>query len=335
MAPEIGTGNYGKQIDVYACGILLYEMLTGKVPFEGESAQEILMKHMTSSPDLSKLPFEFVPIVSKALAKDPKQRYGSMAEMAQAVEGLNAPQTAKPAGPAPIIPAVRPVLDSPLPAVLPVQPVSFRGQVGELSGSMAMAALIALLATVLCAAVFGDGNPILLGSLFFTTVAISWSVLVPAKFWTRPGSEGWGRRLMMMGFGALIGVGTMWLYGWSPNLMDPSAGPISSTRDFTHRLLTDSRGIAISAGYIAYYGLALGAVRWWRVADRKRRQWFSLFPLIAAGFWAGVLCFVWPRAEHSYYGAAAPVMAAAIVQWVSPWDAPPPPMPKRLRLKYA
>jgi hypothetical protein len=336
MAPEIGTGNYGKQIDVYACGILLYEMLSGKVPFEGESAQEILMKHMTSSPDLSKLPFEFVPIVSKALAKDPKQRYASMAEMAQAVEGLNAPPAAKPASPAPIIPAVRPVFDSPLPSVLPVQPVSLRGQVGELSGSMAMAALIALLATLLCAAVFGDGNPILLGSLFFTTVAISWSVLVPAKFWTRPNSEGWGRRLIMMGLGALIGVGTMWLNGWTPTIKDPSNLTVSSAREFTRRMFTDSHGIALSAGYVAYYGLALGALRWWRIADRKRRQWFSLFPLIASGFWAAVLCFVWPWFEQpSYFGAAALVMSAAIVQWVSPWDAPPPPMPKRLRLKYA
>jgi hypothetical protein len=48
------------------------------------------------------------------------------------------------------------------------------------------------------------------------------------------------------------------------------------------------------------------------------------------------LCFVWPWFEQpSYFGAAALVMSAAIVQWVSPWDAPPPPMPKRLRLKYA
>src|SRR5207249_8759399 len=77
MAPEISTGNYGRQIDVYACGILLYEMLTGKVPFDGESAGEILMKHLTTTPDLSSVPFEYVPIVSKALAKNPTQRYES------------------------------------------------------------------------------------------------------------------------------------------------------------------------------------------------------------------------------------------------------------------
>ena len=47
MAPEISTGNYNKQIDIYAAGIILYEMLTGHVPFDGESAGEILMKHLT------------------------------------------------------------------------------------------------------------------------------------------------------------------------------------------------------------------------------------------------------------------------------------------------
>src|SRR5437867_10954490 len=40
MAPEISTGNYNKQIDIYAAGIILYEMLTGHVPFDGESAGE-------------------------------------------------------------------------------------------------------------------------------------------------------------------------------------------------------------------------------------------------------------------------------------------------------
>src|SRR6516162_2169034 len=70
MAPEISSGNYNRQIDIYASGIILYEMLTGRVPFDGESAAEILMKHLTDQPDLSKLPAAYVPIVAKALAKD-------------------------------------------------------------------------------------------------------------------------------------------------------------------------------------------------------------------------------------------------------------------------
>jgi serine/threonine protein kinase len=92
MAPEISTGNYNKQIDIYAAGIILYEMLTGRVPFEGESAGEILMKHLTSPPDLSKLPAEYQPIVARALAKNPAHRYANMAEMAKAVEALAADQ---------------------------------------------------------------------------------------------------------------------------------------------------------------------------------------------------------------------------------------------------
>src|SRR4051812_9268722 len=85
MAPEISTGNYNKQIDTYAAGVILYEMLTGHVPFDGESAGEILMKHLTAPPDLGRLPPEWVPVVAKALAKNPAQRYASMAEMVRAV----------------------------------------------------------------------------------------------------------------------------------------------------------------------------------------------------------------------------------------------------------
>src|SRR5436190_18758068 len=88
MAPEISTGNYNKQIDIYAAGVILYEMLTGHVPFEGESAGEILMKHLTAPPDLSKVPAVYVPIVSKALAKNPAHRFLTLGEMAKALEGV-------------------------------------------------------------------------------------------------------------------------------------------------------------------------------------------------------------------------------------------------------
>ncbi|MGE3821001.1 MAG: protein kinase, partial [Isosphaeraceae bacterium] len=74
MAPEIASGRYDKPIDVYAIGVILVEMLTGRVPFEGESIQEILMKHLTARPDLSKLAEPYRSIAARALAKDPAQR---------------------------------------------------------------------------------------------------------------------------------------------------------------------------------------------------------------------------------------------------------------------
>lgn len=81
MAPEIANGRYGREIDIYALGIILYEMLTGHVPFEGESVGEVLMKHLTAEPDLSVLAEPYQTIVRRAMAKDPDQRVSSVAEI--------------------------------------------------------------------------------------------------------------------------------------------------------------------------------------------------------------------------------------------------------------
>lgn len=81
MAPEIGKGIYGKGIDIYAMGIVLYEMLTGDVPFRGETCHEIMMKHLTAEPDLSSIPDEFLEPIKRSLLKDPELRFGSVAEL--------------------------------------------------------------------------------------------------------------------------------------------------------------------------------------------------------------------------------------------------------------
>ncbi|WP_425396276.1 serine/threonine-protein kinase [Aeoliella sp.] len=81
MAPEIANGRYGREIDTYALGIMLYEMLTGHVPFEGESVGEVLMKHLTAEPDLSSLESPYREIVERTLAKDPELRIGSVQEL--------------------------------------------------------------------------------------------------------------------------------------------------------------------------------------------------------------------------------------------------------------
>lgn len=74
MAPETSTGKYQKPIDIYAIGVILYEMVSGRVPFDGESVGEVLMKHLTSRPDLSCLPQPYRAVVERALAKDPNHR---------------------------------------------------------------------------------------------------------------------------------------------------------------------------------------------------------------------------------------------------------------------
>ena len=108
MAPEIGKGVYGKEIDVYAMGIILFEMLTGRVPFEGESSQEIIMKHLTADPDVSGLREPYQSIIRKALTKDPQHRFSDVPEMMDALNGKTEievnQQTSRPA-----IPPVQPM----------------------------------------------------------------------------------------------------------------------------------------------------------------------------------------------------------------------------------
>jgi hypothetical protein len=78
MAPEVVKGRYGREVDLYALGVILYEMLTGRVPFTGESPGEIMMKHLTCPPDLQGIPPAFRPVVARLLDKDPYRRYSSV-----------------------------------------------------------------------------------------------------------------------------------------------------------------------------------------------------------------------------------------------------------------
>ena len=81
MAPEVARGRYGREVDVYSLGVILYEMITGRVPFEGETTAEILMKHLTAEPDLSVLPEKLRPVLAAALEKDPDRRISDVDEL--------------------------------------------------------------------------------------------------------------------------------------------------------------------------------------------------------------------------------------------------------------
>lgn len=86
MAPEIANGRYGKQIDIYALGVLFYELLTGKLPFDGESVGEILMKHLTAEPDLKNVSEPFRSAIAAALRKDPELRPTSVAAFLKSLD---------------------------------------------------------------------------------------------------------------------------------------------------------------------------------------------------------------------------------------------------------
>ncbi len=84
-APETFESRVTRFCDQYSLAIVYQELLTGERPFHGTTARQLMMQHLQSPPDLVPLPPHDRPIIARALAKDPQQRFPSCTEMVRAL----------------------------------------------------------------------------------------------------------------------------------------------------------------------------------------------------------------------------------------------------------
>src|SRR5690348_13238035 len=99
MAPEQVKGKpVDRRADIWSFGIVLYELLTGKPVFVGESVSEILAAVILKEPDWTGIPAGIRPVLEKCLSKDPRKRWQWIGDVRLALEEGPA------LSPAPVVP---------------------------------------------------------------------------------------------------------------------------------------------------------------------------------------------------------------------------------------
>ncbi|MEW6231956.1 MAG: serine/threonine-protein kinase [Chloroflexota bacterium] len=142
IAPEQADGRpVDTRADLYSLGAVLYEMLTGKVLYQGDNPAMVIMQHMTAPiPKVAQARPDVPPaveaVLNRCLAKKPAERFGTPADLVAAIAAITGKPAPQPVAPAPVAPArpepppakvapraaPRPAPAAPPPPVTPVPP---------------------------------------------------------------------------------------------------------------------------------------------------------------------------------------------------------------------
>ncbi|MEM7331500.1 MAG: protein kinase [Chloroflexota bacterium] len=95
MSPEQALGQPGdERVDIYSLGVMIFQMVTGQLPFDAETPLAVVMKHVNDLPPLpmdfnEEVPLDLQEVILKALAKQPNDRYQTAKELADALRAVN------------------------------------------------------------------------------------------------------------------------------------------------------------------------------------------------------------------------------------------------------
>ena len=351
MAPEIAGGRYGKEIDVYALGVILYELLTGRIPFDGESVGEVLMKHLTAKPDVSMLAQPFRDVVARALEKDPEMRYRSASEMVAALDTKPLPSVAPEVNgikPRPVVATVAALTpgpspngrgensgatngrgfmdhrfnwrEKPIPAMLVKPP---REKLAELAGSLLLGSLTAAVMCIVAELIGGYYNSLTprleqFAWLLLVSVTGTCAVLLPSKCWEGYRGDAFARRFITMTIGMCVGVAAFFLAELLLVATPAAAGfPDSPDYQLPSSFYHAENGRPMLLAYMAVFGTLFLLIRWWRQANPLRKARFSLGSVLVCVVAAALVAHLWQFPQP-----ILPMIAGTIsvsVQLAAPW----------------
>ena len=130
MSPEQCHGRaIDHRTDIYALGVILYQIYTGKAPFEGETFAELLTKQLTLTPERpathAALPEALDALIMRCLAKDPAERPQSARELGEELLAILVPR------PVAVVPAAAEICARPRPCAVRPRKASTRRRRGR------------------------------------------------------------------------------------------------------------------------------------------------------------------------------------------------------------